>query len=42
MRAPKGDLRVSELELVSPTLYLDYEPAACDRLADAICKRLPA
>lgn len=41
MRAPKGHLRVSELELVSPTLYLDHEPAACERLADAICERLP-
>lgn len=41
MRAPRGDLRVSELELVSPTLYLDHDPAACDRLADAICERLP-
>jgi glutathione synthase/RimK-type ligase-like ATP-grasp enzyme len=40
MRAPKGDLRVSELELVSPTLYFDHEPAACERLADAICERL--
>ena len=41
MRAPKGDLRVSELELVSPTLYLEHEPAASGRLADAICERLP-
>jgi glutathione synthase/RimK-type ligase-like ATP-grasp enzyme len=40
MRAPKGDLRVSELELVSPTLYLGHEPAACERLADAVCQRL--
>jgi glutathione synthase/RimK-type ligase-like ATP-grasp enzyme len=41
MRAPKGDLRVSELELVSPTLYFDHEPAACERLAAAIRERLP-
>ena len=41
MRAPKGDLRVSELELVSPTLYFEHEPEACERLAAAICERLP-
>jgi len=41
MRAPKGDLRVSELELVSPTLYFDHEAAACERLAEAICDRRP-
>jgi glutathione synthase/RimK-type ligase-like ATP-grasp enzyme len=40
MRAPEGDLRVSEVELVSPTLYFDHEPTACNRLADAIRDRL--
>ena len=40
LRAPDGELRVSEVELVSPTLYFDHEPAACERLADAIRDRL--
>jgi glutathione synthase/RimK-type ligase-like ATP-grasp enzyme len=37
MRAPDGELCVSEVELVSPTLYLEHDSAACERLADAIC-----
>ena len=40
MRAPDGALCVSEVELVSPTLYFEHEPAACERLADAIRDRV--
>jgi glutathione synthase/RimK-type ligase-like ATP-grasp enzyme len=40
MRAPDGALCVSEVELVSPTLYLEHDPVACQRLADAILARV--
>ncbi len=40
LRGTEGALCVSEVELVSPTLYFDHEPTACGRLADAIRDRL--
>jgi glutathione synthase/RimK-type ligase-like ATP-grasp enzyme len=40
LRDAQEALCVSEVELVSPTLYFDHEPTACGRLADAIRDRL--
>ena len=36
-----GELVVSELELIEPSLYLDLAPAAADAFADLVVARLP-
>jgi glutathione synthase/RimK-type ligase-like ATP-grasp enzyme len=37
---PDGDLRVMELELIEPSLFLDHSPQALDRFAGSIVRRL--
>ena len=37
---PDGDPRIMELELIEPSLFLDHSPAALDRFAGAIVRRL--
>ncbi|MBS1150007.1 MAG: hypothetical protein H6Q89_1705 [Myxococcaceae bacterium] len=40
LRDERGDLRVMELELIEPTLFLEAHPPAADSLAEAIVRRL--
>ncbi|MHC4947389.1 MAG: ATP-grasp domain-containing protein [Planctomycetota bacterium] len=40
LRDDAGDLRLSELELVEPSLFFRHGPGAADRLADALCRRV--
>ena len=35
-----GNYMMTELELVEPSLFFRHDPAAADRLADAVLKRL--
>jgi hypothetical protein len=37
---PDGEPRIMELELIEPSLFLDHAPAALDRYAGAIVRRL--
>ena len=41
VRHPAGDLRLMELELLEPSLFLAQRRGAADKLARAIVKRLP-
>ena len=38
----EGRFRVTELEMLEPTLHQDREPRAAPRFADAIARRLTA
>ena len=40
LRDEHGDVRVMELELIEPSLFLDAHPPAADALAEAIVRRL--
>ncbi len=40
LRDQEGHLKLSELELVEPSLFFRHYPEAADRLADALCRRL--
>lgn len=39
LRDDEGHLRLSELELVEPSLFFRHCPSAAERLADALCRR---
>ena len=40
IRLPDGNLALMELEAIEPDLYVEQEPAAPGRLADALLHRL--
>lgn len=40
LRSPAGDLHLTELELVEPSLFFRHCDAAADRLADALIRRV--
>ena len=40
LRDNNGALRLSELEMVEPSLFFRHSPTAAARLADALCRRL--
>lgn len=40
LRDDDGQLKLSELELVEPSLFFRHCPAAAERLAEAVCRRL--
>ena len=40
LRDGDGQLKLSELELVEPSLFFRHCPVAAERLADAVCRRL--
>ena len=40
LRDAEGQYLVTELELVEPSLFFRHDPAAADRLADAVVKRM--
>ncbi len=40
LRDEEGHLRLSELELVEPSLFFRHGPAAAERLAEALCRRV--
>jgi glutathione synthase/RimK-type ligase-like ATP-grasp enzyme len=42
LRADDGSPAVLELELIEPSLFLDYAPGSADALADAIVRRVEA
>jgi hypothetical protein len=41
LRDADGAARVLELELIEPSLFLDFEPGSAQLLAAAIARRLP-
>ena len=40
LRDHHGNLKLSELEMVEPSLFFRHCPAAADRLAAALCRML--
>ena len=40
LRDDAGDLRLTEMELIEPSLFFRHDSAAAKRLADAICERI--